>query len=181
MTLIACTDQTSPQEANKVEQAIDISPTKPTSNTSSVPITYIEEVAIYPNFESIAPLFEQKTDTTYVINFWATWCKPCVEELPYFEQLTTDNQEDKIKVILVSLDFEKQLEKKLLPFLKERQLESKVVVLADGNYNNWIDKVDPTWSGAIPATFIYNSSKQEFHEKQFVDFDELNTLVRTFL
>lgn len=119
-------------------------------------------IPIYATFDEIAPLFEQDNDTTYVINFWATWCKPCVKELPYFEELNARLQGQKAKVVLVSLDFPKKIKSSLLPFLEERQLQSEVVVLLDGKYNDWIDKVDPAWTGAIPATLIYKGAERRF-------------------
>ncbi|MEL6867056.1 MAG: TlpA family protein disulfide reductase [Bacteroidota bacterium] len=138
------------------------------------------KVRIY-NFEELEPIFHKKTDTTYIINFWATWCKPCVAELPYFEALTATYKNEKVKVILVSLDFKKQIETKLIPFLQKHNLQSEVLVLYDPNANTWINKVSPEWSGAIPATVIYNQQKREFHEAVFDDFEQLNSIIKTFL
>lgn len=132
---------------------------------------------VYNNFDELAYIFEQQNDTTYLINFWATWCKPCVEELPYFEQLTKKYQDKKVKVILVSLDFKKQLETKLLPFIKKHQLQSEVLVLLDTNENEWLDKVDPSWSGAIPATLIYRNDKRAFYEASFDDLAALEKIL----
>lgn len=136
-------------------------------------------IPVYKGFESLAPLFDQRSDTTYIINFWATWCAPCVEELPYFEELTRDRGEKKYRVILVSLDFRKQLEKRLLPFVKERALRSTVVVLDDPDANAWIDRIDAAWSGAIPATLVFNATRREFREQTFTR-EELFSLVESF-
>jgi len=136
---------------------------------------------VYENFEDLAYLFQQQNDTTYIINFWATWCKPCVEELPYFEQLTQQHQGQKVKVILVSLDLEKQLETKLLPFIEKHQIQSEVLVLLDSNDNVWLEKVDPTWSGAIPVTLIYKNKERAFFEESFEDFAALEGKVQPFL
>ncbi len=89
-----------------------------------------------------------------LVDFWATWCKPCVKELPYFEALHENFKGEKIKVILVSLDFKKDVETKLIPFVEEHKLKSDVVALTDHKYNEWIDKVDPEWGGAIPVTVV---------------------------
>ena len=137
--------------------------------------------SVYENFEDLAYIFPQQNDTTYIINFWATWCKPCVEELPYFEQLSQQYQGQKVKVILVSLDFEKQLEAKLLPFIEKHQLQSEVLVLLDPNDNVWLEKVDPTWSGAIPVTLIYKNKERAFFEESFEDFAALEEKVQPFL
>ena len=136
---------------------------------------------IYENFEDLAYLFKQQNDTTYVINFWSTWCAPCVKELPYFENLHQKYQQEKVKVILVSLDFPKQLETKLKPFLKEHHLQSEVLVLTDPDANSWVDRVNPTWSGAIPATVVYKGQQNEFHEKSFENLAELEEVLSPFL
>ena len=133
------------------------------------------------SFDQIASIFERQSDSTYVINFWATWCKPCVEELPYFEQLHDDFGDEKLKVILVSLDFAKDIDKKLVPFLEEHKLRSEVIALLDGQYHTWIDKVDANWSGAIPVTVLYNAKERKFVEEQFSGYEELSGLVSELL
>ncbi|MEL6356336.1 MAG: thioredoxin domain-containing protein, partial [Bacteroidota bacterium] len=60
---------------------------------------------IYDNFDAIEPLFNQQNDTTYIVNFWATWCKPCVEELPHFQELNEKYAGQPLRIVLVSLDF----------------------------------------------------------------------------
>ncbi len=138
-------------------------------------------IAVYDEFASAEPLFHQQNDTTYVINFWATWCKPCVEELPYFEQLTENFKDQKVKVILLSLDFPRQLESKLLPFVAKNQLKSEVIALTDIDFNSWIDKISPQWSGAIPVTLVYNAQKRHFVGDQFPNYAALETIVKAFL
>jgi len=125
-----------------------------------------QTVGVY-DYQNFTRFLQAENDTTYVINFWATWCKPCVEELPYFQQLATEYQDQKVRFIFVSLDFEKQLEKKLLPFLKENKLKGEVIVLTQKRMNDWIGKIDKNWSGNLPATLIYNPSGQEFYPHSF--------------
>jgi len=131
------------------------------------------------DFNKLEYFLKQKNDTTYVVNFWATWCVPCVEELPHFEELNAKYKKDKIKVMLVSLDMFKMVESKLLPFIKEKQLKSDVVYLRDPDQNTWLPKVDSTWSGALPATLIYNKDMRKFYEKQFT-YAELEKEVSNF-
>ena len=131
----------------------------------------------YVTYESYDDLISElldhlDEDKTYVINYWATWCKPCVEELPLFEQITMSG-DTSVEVILVSLDFPHQLESKFKPFLQERDLRSKVVLLLDGKYNDWIDKVDDSWSGAIPATLYIHNTNTYFHEGQYHSNNEI--------
>lgn len=115
-------------------------------------------------------------DTSYVINFWATWCKPCVKELPYFEKLNRKYEDKKVRVILISLDFKRNLDSHLISFIRKNNIQSEVVLLDEPDYNSWINDVSSEWSGAIPATaFIKGSSGiKNFHEKEFT-YDELVT------
>lgn len=132
------------------------------------------EVMIYNKYEKLEKLYTDKNnDTTYVVNFWATWCGPCVKELPYFEQLTEAYKDHKVKVILVSLDFPKKMDRKLLPFLKKRQLKSDVVLLDDPKTNKWIDMVDPSWSGAIPVTLFVKNGHEFFWGDVYHDYESL--------
>lgn len=131
-------------------------------------------------FSNLENFLKKDNDTTYVVNFWATWCVPCVEELPNFEKLNATYKDEKVKVLLVSIDFPKMAESKLLPFIKAKNLKSDVVLLNDPDANSWINKVDSTWSGAIPATVIYKKDKRQFYEKSFT-YEELETEVKKFL
>ena len=151
------------------------------NNQSTTEVEWLNSIPVYKKFDAIEPLFSQTSDTTYVINFWATWCKPCIEELPYFENLHQKYANKKLRVILVSLDFPKQLKSKLLPFIEKHQLQSDVVVLTDPKQNDWIDRVSPEWEGAIPITVIYNAETRKFIGEQFADEAELNSLVESFL
>jgi thiol-disulfide isomerase/thioredoxin len=120
-------------------------------------------------------------DTLYIINFWATWCKPCVAELPYFEQLHKQTQDKKIRVVLVSNDTKKALTDRLPLFISDKQIQSRVLFMNETNANDWIEMVSKNWSGAIPATWLVKASlKQEaFHEGELT-FEKLNELVKQF-
>jgi len=128
------------------------------------------------SFNDFEPHLHFLNDTTYLVNFWATWCTPCVDELPAFERIRKEYERKNVKVLLVSLDFPRQLDSRLVPFLEKHGIGSEVVLLDDPDANKWIDKVDPEWSGAIPATLIYNKSSREFHEGSFT-YDELKKKV----
>jgi len=188
LCVLACQNTTTSDtettaETEKPAEALQTS--APKAEMPELQVTYLEpavgKVPIYNTFEGIEPYFKKNNDTTYVVNFWATWCKPCVEELPYFEKIQSAYQGKKVQVVLVSMDFERQLEKKLKPFMEEHKLQSEVIVLTDNKYNNWIDKVDPSWGGAIPVTMIYNAQDKKFFGDQFSDFEELEGALKAFL
>lgn len=118
------------------------------------------------NSDGLSSLAWKSTDTTFVINFWATWCSPCVKEIEFFEDLHAKRGDQKLKVILVSLDFPNQVEKRVIPFLEQKEITAPVMLMTDLDYNAWIEKIDKSWSGAIPATLIYNKKKRVFLEKE---------------
>ncbi len=140
-----------------------------------------EDLKIYQTFDEIEPVLQLSNDTTYLINFWATWCGPCVKELPYFEAITERYQGEKFKTLLVSLDLERQITSKLIPFLNKKQIKSEVLLLLDGKPNKWIDRVDPSWSGAIPITIVRKGDHYSFYEKEFHSEQELIAIVSPIL
>lgn len=119
-------------------------------------------------------------DTLQILNFWATWCKPCIKELPAFEAVTTNLKHLPIKVVLVSLDFPEKLESAVIPFLQKNEIKSEVILLDDPDANNWIPKVSENWSGAIPATLMVYKKEKYFFEKSFT-FEELNIQIENIL
>ena len=131
-------------------------------------------------YNQLKPFLEKQDDKIYVINFWATWCAPCVKELPYFEKIQQEYANKNVEVLLVSLDFPKQVDKKLIPFINKNKIQSEVVLLDDINEDVWIKAIDESWSGAIPATIIYNKNNRKFYEKSF-DYETLKTELLTFI
>lgn len=134
-----------------------------------------QKVAIFDNYATLEKEILSNENTIYVVNFWATWCVPCIKELPYFEKLNAENKN--IKVVLLSLDFKAQYESNLLPFLKKKSIASDVVLLTDKDYNSWLPMVDKEWSGSIPATLIIKKGKKIFAERIFSSYQELKEYV----
>ena len=121
-----------------------------------------ERIPVY-SFEEFNQLYLNR-DTVYIVNFWATWCKPCVAELPEFEHIYDSVSGKPVKIILASLDFKKNWESGLVSFVKKKKLRPEVVVLYETDGNKWIPRIDPDWSGAIPATLIVRGEEGWFKE-----------------
>jgi len=132
------------------------------------------------DYKQLKPWLNKQNNKTYVVNFWATWCAPCVKELPYFEKIHKTYNDDNVEVILVSLDFPKKKESSLIPFVKKKNIQSKVLHLDDTNEQFWIGDIAESWSGAIPATLIYNKDQRQFYEQSFTQ-EELENEIQTFI
>jgi len=132
-------------------------------------------------FNTIDSLLHQSPDVPIVVNFWATWCKPCVQELPYFEELNKNYSALGIKMVMVSLDFKRDLESRVKPFVQKNNMASEVLLLNEPDYNSWINRVDSSWSGAIPATVIISKNKKEFFEKEFSSYTELEDRIKPYI
>ena len=146
---------------------------------SSSNISKSDDLEVY-DFAGFEKFLNQNDNKIHVINFWATWCAPCVKELPYFEKLNTEYGSKNVEVLLVSLDFPHLYDSKLKPFIKKKNIRSKVIALDDVDMNTWIPKVDEAWSGSLPATIIYKNKDRKFFEQSFT-FEELEKEVKQFL
>lgn len=119
------------------------------------------EVIKFPDLEKI---ISEQDGKVKVINFWATWCKPCIKELPYFEALQQEKEGKDLQVYLISFDDVENLENRVKPFIEKRNISSSVKLLDETDYNAFIDKIDPSWSGAIPATLVISGKSRLFKE-----------------
>lgn len=120
------------------------------------------------------------SDTVYVVNFWATWCAPCVAELPNFEKLQKTYKNQPLKVLLVSMDFQSKLKTAVIPFIRKHQYTTEAFLAIRKNDQEWIDAIDKDWNGALPGTLIVNNKKgiRKFYEREFT-YNELNKLYQT--
>lgn len=137
------------------------------------------KIPVY-DFENFEKLLNTNDDSIYIVNFWATWCAPCVKELPYFDGLAQTIDGRNVKVILVSLDMIKDARTKLPAFVRRKKIKSQVIVLHEPDADAWISKVDKNWSGAIPATLIFSANSRKFFEQSFTQ-QSLNETINLFI
>ena len=127
-----------------------------TQQAKKIKITDLEKIIA----ESKRPL---------VINFWATYCKPCIDEMPYFLSLENEYKKNNLQLLLVSLDMEDDYPSKVDAFLQKRKITSSSAWLDESNADYFCPKIDASWSGALPATlFVNNNDKyKKFIEDSF--------------
>ena len=107
-----------------------------------------------------------------IINFWATWCAPCVKELPLLEKLNRERNDVRVTLVSMDMDLDPNPEK-VYKFISRKNIQSRVVILNERDPNSWINKIDTSWSGALPATLIVNSTsgKRRFWERELHEGD----------
>lgn len=107
--------------------------------------------------EDVVKSYAAKNDTVYVVNFWATFCKPCNEEIPDFIRIVKKYEKQKVKLLLVSLDLPSYYAAKLPAFIKKYKYNTNHVWLNETNADHFCPAIDEKWSGAIPSTIIVNN------------------------
>ena len=109
-----------------------------------------------------------KSDTPVIVNFWATYCVPCIKEIPYFQEVVKQYEEKGVKLLLVSLDFRESFPDKISSFADKRKFTSPIVWLDETDADYFCPKVDSTWSGVMPATLFINNKKghRSFFEEE---------------
>lgn len=122
--------------------------------------------------DKLLEIIQEKSDHIKVINFWATWCAPCVKELPLFEKLGQERSDVVVMLVSMDLDLDPNPDK-VYKFMVRKKLQSQVLLLDEKDPNAWIEKIEKTWSGAIPATIIVNgkTGQRIFVEKELHEGD----------
>lgn len=132
--------------------------------------------------DKLEQLLKIRDGKLHVINFWATWCGPCVTELPHFEKLMDEYPEDQVVFHFISLDFASSVKTSLIPFIEDRRMKSNVVLMTDTDYDRWIRMVDSDWKGNIPATLVLDgkSGSKEFHSGT-LNYESLKDMINNHL
>jgi thiol-disulfide isomerase/thioredoxin len=119
--------------------------------------------------------------TPLVVNFWATWCGPCIREIPWFEKTMKEFADKKVKLILVSIDYPGDYAG-IAAFAKKQGFTSEIIWLNETDADVFCPKIDKTWQNTIPVTLMVNnkSKYRQFYNQQLPEpklLQELQKLV----
>lgn len=131
---------------------------------------------------ALTNLISENNGNVFVVNVWATWCVPCVEEMPALVKLTDSYESENVKVIGISIDYPEEIQSKILPFIKKHKINFPIYVNDFKNDEALINFLNKEWSGAIPATFIYDKTGIQ---KEFLlgkhSFEDFKSAVEKYL
>jgi thiol-disulfide isomerase/thioredoxin len=119
-------------------------------------ISLPQDVRNLSSLEQIDSIKTASKSNVILVNFWASWCNPCVEEFPDLIKLKNDFADKGLRMIFISLDFPEEVDTKLKPFLKENNVDFTTYFCSFQKTEELMDYFDKNWDGAIPATFIFD-------------------------
>jgi thiol-disulfide isomerase/thioredoxin len=141
-----------------------------------------ERYKIFETYDDLANYLEKYSDQTLVVNYWATYCGPCVKEVPLFNEIQEKYKNRDLKVVMVNLDFKSQLKARLDPFLLKHSFNLDIGVLVDQDADTWIPRAHPDWDGELPFTLIYQKGViKDTHRQDFPTIVELEKFVLPYL
>lgn len=127
-------------------------------------------------------LIKERKGKILLLNFWATWCIPCRDEFPDLVKIANKYQSQNVEVIGISADYQDEIESKIQPFLKSQHASFKNYVKNVEDDEGLINSINPEWSGALPATFVYGTDgvlrESHFGQNDFDGFRKLIEQVR---
>jgi thiol-disulfide isomerase/thioredoxin len=106
-------------------------------------------------------LITNRNGKILLLNVWATWCPPCIEEFPDLVRIYNTYNDDKFEILGISVDEPDEINSKVIPFLNKNKVPFKVYLAKLDNEEKFINALNSSWNGAIPATFIYDSAGRQ--------------------
>jgi thiol-disulfide isomerase/thioredoxin len=189
-TAVACqnsvseSDTTQPEDILAMPHGEDV----PLSNTSTEDLKKIAtakgKTVELVTMAELSNILSNTGDELIVCNFWATWCKPCIAEMPFFDKLQDEFKEDEVRIIFVSVDDINQAEK-VKTFVREKQLRSQMMQMNEDRtvLKTWFGKIQNGWTGEVPATLFVRTDGdiKTFYTGSFQTYEELRAALYPLL
>ncbi len=129
--------------------------------------------------DDVKALMDASKGKVVLLNFWATWCKPCIKEFPELVKLYNNYKDKGFTIVFISADVPEEIKTKVVPFLKTQGVDFLTYYNGFDNPEDLINFIDKNWQGAIPSTYIYDKDgKMEssmLGSKKYEDFESLIT------
>jgi thiol-disulfide isomerase/thioredoxin len=109
----------------------------------------------------IKTLVEKHRGKVLVLNIWATWCVPCVEEFPDLIKLARDLDQKDVSFVGVSIDEPEDSTSKVLPFIRRQAVPFEILLKSPGHDEQFINALNSNWTGAVPVTFIFDATGKQ--------------------
>lgn len=138
-------------------------------------------IPVFEKFTALQLRLDNSDRQLQVLNFWMTSCPPCVREMPYFNQLAQEFEEQGVEVLLVSLDRARDMQTRVLPFIEKHNILADVVLLEDQDYSAWTGIINSQWYGALPATLIIHGDQKFFKFGAYESYEELKSDMKKVL
>jgi thiol-disulfide isomerase/thioredoxin len=121
-------------------------------------VSFPQDVQKISSLRQVDSLKSSYSGNAILVNFWASWCKPCTEEFPDLIKIKNDFSDKGLRVVFLSLDFPEEFDSRLIPFLKASNVDFTTYFCNFKKPDEVMDYFDKEWDGGIPATFIYDRS-----------------------
>ncbi|WP_294218717.1 TlpA disulfide reductase family protein [uncultured Chryseobacterium sp.] len=176
VALSGCKKETKTAEADPAAPAADSMAVE--NNTERAASYASKEVAP----ENMGQYLAQKNDTLYVTNFFATWCGPCMKEIPHFKKKIEELKGQPVKFTFVDMDDSSEWNGAVKKFGEENGLTDHIILL-DGKKldKNFFPNNFQKWDGgSIPFTYMRKGDKTDEYLGNMSE-DELTSKINTML
>jgi thiol-disulfide isomerase/thioredoxin len=100
-----------------------------------------------------------------VLNFWATWCGPCVAEFPEFVALDAKYRDKGVKFVGISADDADDVQPKVIPFIKKHQVKFDILQQNAEDSEAMLNQITKDWDGVIPVTVVYDKQGNQTYSR----------------
>lgn len=118
--------------------------------------TFTQDVMPLSSVKDLETLRDSKKGKVVLVNFWASWCRPCVAEIPGLIKLYNNYKDSGFEIIFISVDVPEDIQSKVAPFLKSKGVDFTTYYNQFDKTDDLINFFDKNWQGAIPSTYIYD-------------------------